>query len=140
MLTNQPLRTVLQKPDLSERLLKWAVELGEFDISYASRPAIKSQVLADFIAELSPGSPIRDQDPNLGEEQARWELYVDGSSNKQGSGAGGILTGPDGVLVESMLRFEFPATNNEAEYEAMISGLQLANNMGIKTLRVASDS
>ena len=50
------------------------------------------------------------------------------------------MIGPDGVSVESMLRFKFPATNNEAEYEAIILGLQLANGMGIKALKVASDS
>ena len=56
MLTNVPLRQVLHKPDISGRLVKWAVELGEFDIEYKPRPAIKAQVLADSIVECT--SPI----------------------------------------------------------------------------------
>src|SRR5262249_11854065 len=104
------------------------------------RPAIKSQVLADFVAELAPRAtdshPITVPEP----ESIKWTLYVDGSSNKMGSGAGVVLDGPDDVTIESALRFGFPATNNEAEYEADILGLQLAKNMGIKSLRVVSDS
>lgn len=52
VLTNFPLRQVLQKPDASGRLLKWAVELSEFDIIYAPRTAIKGQALADFVVEF----------------------------------------------------------------------------------------
>ena len=54
VVTNYPLRNVLHKPDLSGRLVKWAIELSEFDISYLPRTAIKSQALADFVAEFSP--------------------------------------------------------------------------------------
>ncbi|CAL9026207.1 unnamed protein product, partial [Prunus brigantina] len=53
VLTNQPLRQVLQKPETSGRLIKWAIELGEFDISYHPRPAEKGQAVADFISELT---------------------------------------------------------------------------------------
>ena len=52
VLTDQPLRQVLQKPEAAGRLLKWAVELGQFDISYLPRAAIKGQALADFITEF----------------------------------------------------------------------------------------
>jgi len=51
VLTNQPLRQVLSKPNVSDRLAKWAVELGEFDITFRPRSAIKAQVLADFLIE-----------------------------------------------------------------------------------------
>lgn len=53
ILTNQPLKVVLQKPEVSGRLVKWAVELGEFDICYRPKTAIKGQVLADFLVELT---------------------------------------------------------------------------------------
>ncbi|XP_038971607.1 uncharacterized protein Mb2253c-like [Phoenix dactylifera] len=68
-----------------------------------------------------------------------WTLHVDGSSNSGGSGAGLILTSPDGVVAEQALRFEFPASNNVAEYEALIAGLKLAWELGVKNLRVFSD-
>ncbi|MCI78084.1 gag-pol polyprotein, partial [Trifolium medium] len=48
---------------------------------------------------------------------------VDGSSNLRGSGAGVVLEGPDGVLIEQTLRFDFKASNNQAEYEALIAGM-----------------
>ena len=51
----------------------------------------------------------------------RWVVSVDGSSNQLGSGAGVILEGPNGVLIEQSLRFAFKANNNQAEYEALIA-------------------
>ncbi|XP_038976354.1 uncharacterized protein Mb2253c-like [Phoenix dactylifera] len=59
--------------------------------------------------------------------------------NLGGSGAGLILTSQDGVVVEQALRVEFPASNNEAEYEALIAGLKLAKEVEVKSLKVFSD-
>jgi ribonuclease HI len=67
-------------------------------------------------------------------------LYVDGSSNKRGSGAGIILQGPDGIQVEQSLRFNFKASNNQAEYEALIAGMTLAVEMEALQLLIRSDS
>jgi hypothetical protein len=53
VLTEYPSKKILQKPDLSGRLVNWAVELGEFDLEFYSRTAIKAQVLTDFITEFS---------------------------------------------------------------------------------------
>ena len=91
---------------------------------------IKAQVLADFIVECTiPEEAEPEQNkiddlrtqPNSPDEEASlpdsfWTLHVDGSSNMAGAGAGLILTSPEGVIVEYALRFEFPATNNGAEY------------------------
>ena len=49
VLSDQPLRAALQRPDTSGRIEKWAVKLSEYDISYLPRPAMKAQVLADFL-------------------------------------------------------------------------------------------
>jgi len=67
-------------------------------------------------------------------------LSVDGSSNQQGSGVDVILEGPDGLLIEQALRFAFKASNNQAEYEALIVGMLLAKEMGAKGLLAKSDS
>ncbi|XP_068486927.1 uncharacterized protein [Phaseolus vulgaris] len=67
-------------------------------------------------------------------------LSVDGSSNQQGSGAGIIIEGPNGVLIEQALRFAFKANNNQAEYEALIVGMLLAKEMGAQSLLAKSDS
>ena len=67
-------------------------------------------------------------------------LSVDGFSNQQGNGAGVILEGPNGLLIEQALRFTFKASNNQAEYEALIAGMLLAKEMGAKGLLAKSDS
>ena len=115
-------------------MVHWAVELSEFDIQYEPRGSIKGQVYSDFVAKLSPrGAP----ELELG---SQWLLSVDGSSNQQGSGAGIVLEGPNGVLIEKALRFAFKASNNQAEYEALIAGMLLAKEMGAQSLLVKSDS
>ena len=58
-------------------------------------------------------------------------MYVDGASGKAGSGAGILLIGPGGQEITYSLRFVFPTTNNEVEYEALISGLRLARSLQI---------
>ncbi|CAL8162858.1 unnamed protein product [Prunus armeniaca] len=63
VLTNQPLRQVLQKPETSGRLINWAIELGDFDIHYHPQPAEKGQVIADFISEPTPSEGVRLADP-----------------------------------------------------------------------------
>ena len=94
VMTDMPIRKVLQKPDVAERMVRWAVELSEFDIQYEPRGPIKGQVYADFMVELSSG------DAHQEEANFRWVLSVDGSSNQQGSGAGVILEEPNGLLIE----------------------------------------
>ncbi|XP_068475044.1 uncharacterized protein [Phaseolus vulgaris] len=134
-MTNLPIQKVLQKPDVARRMVRWAVELSEFDIQYEPRGSIKGQVYADFVAELSPGG-----DPQELELGAQWVLSVDESSNQQGSGAGIILEGPNGVLIEQALRYAFKASNNQAEYEVLIAGMLLAKEMGAQSLLAKSDS
>jgi len=115
-------------------MVKWAVELSEFDIKYEPRGPIKGQIFADFVVELSSGTAQNAKDDFC------WVLSVDGSSNQLGSGAGIILEGPNGVLIEQSLRFAFQASNNQAEYEALIAGILLAKEMGAKVLMAKSDS
>ncbi|KAK2999057.1 hypothetical protein RJ639_024268 [Escallonia herrerae] len=80
VLTDQPLGKVLQNPDASGRLVNWSVELGEFDIKYQPRTAIKAQALSDFVVECTiPEDP---QQLILSEVLNPWLLYVDGSSKE----------------------------------------------------------
>jgi hypothetical protein len=102
-------------------MVAWSIELSEFDITFSPRGSIKSQILADFILEMT--SPPEE------EGKLPWTLSVDGASNIRGSGAGVVLEGPDGVLIEQSLRFAFRASNNQAEYEALIAGMKLAREM-----------
>ena len=118
--------------------MKWAIELSEFDIIYKTKTAIQGQVLADFIMEFTSieSAKIAQTMPDL----PIWKLSVDGAANSQGSRAGLILTSPKGIDIEYALRFGFQASNNEAEYEAVIAGLNLAHSMEVDQLEVCSDS
>nr|GEX49326.1 hypothetical protein [Tanacetum cinerariifolium] len=73
-------------------------------------------------------------------QQDLWTLFTDGSSCVDGSGAGLILTSPEGTEFTYALRFQFPASNNEAEYEALIAGLQIAAQIGVQNVHVSVDS
>ena len=136
--TEYPMKQVLHKPETSERLMKWAIELSEFDIRYKPKTAIKGQVLADFIMEFTSAKPSENTPATTG--LPIWRLSVDGAVNTQGSEAGLILTSPKGIDIEYALRFGFQASNNEAQYEAVIAGLNLAHSMEVDQLEVCSDS
>ena len=118
--------------------MKWAIELSEFDIRYNPRTVIKEQVLAYFIMEFTSAEPP--ETIQLTSDLPIWRLSLDGAANAHGSGAGLILTSPNGIDVEYALRFGFHASNNEAEYEAVIVKLNLAHSMEADQLEVCSNS
>ena len=104
--------------------------MGE-TLTYAPRKAIKSQILADFVAEWT--------DTQLPPSQIQgecWTMYFDGSVMKTGAGAGLLFISPLGEHMRYVIRLYFPASNNMAEYEALLSGLEL----GVKRLNVRGDS
>ncbi|KAF8079829.1 hypothetical protein N665_0998s0008 [Sinapis alba] len=133
ILTDQPLRTMMQNTNHSGRLSKWAFELSEHDIRYKNKTAAKSQVLADFLVELTP-----ELQHDLVLPSPNWVLHVDGSSTVKGSGF--QLKSPTGELIRQSFSFDFPASNNEAEYESLLAGLRLAKAVRAKRLSAYSDS
>ncbi|GJZ22776.1 reverse transcriptase domain-containing protein [Tanacetum coccineum] len=140
VITDQPIQQVLSRPEVAGRLQKWSIELGEYAIHYRPRVSVKGQILADFIVER----PEEDSPNTLMEVEEElpepWILFTDGSSCTDGSGAGLILTNPEGMEFTYALRFRFGATNNEAEYEALIAGLRISEQMGVKNLQANVDS
>ncbi|XP_028053007.1 uncharacterized protein LOC114257443 [Camellia sinensis] len=208
VLTEFPLKVLFEKADFNGRILKWAVELGQYDIKFRPRTAIKAQALADFVVEFAPGThpvcpvdlaganlaqptvlaiktsvsskagegrratalekpgdfleyvlnqgkerdqnePIRDlklrssQNPSdcwklfIGE---MWKLFVDRASNRNRAGLGIVLTLSDGLIIEQVITLGFLASNNEAEYEALLAGLRSALRMKASALMVFSNS
>jgi len=131
--TDHPLWTVLHSLNQSGQIAKWAIELSEYDVEYRFQPSLISQVLADFMTELSPDVINKAHDEN-------WILYADGSSSLQGSGLGILLQSPTGEILEQSLRLQFKPSNNEAEYEALLTGLRLAKGIGARHMKTFSDS
>ncbi|GJR93007.1 reverse transcriptase domain-containing protein [Tanacetum coccineum] len=107
-------------------------------INYTSmekpRVSVKGQILADFIVER-PDEQSLDTLMEAEEELPEpWILFTNGSSCTDGLGLGLILTKPEGMEFTYTLRFRFDATNNKAEYDALIAGLRIAEQMGVKNL------
>ena len=150
VLTQLPLKTILRSADYTGRIAKWGTILGAFDIKYMPRTSVKGQVLADLVVEFT--KPETDEllaDRNKNERLVdtisqccppTWEVHVDGASNQKGSGVGLVLTSSEKVIVEKSLRLDFPATNNEAEYEALLEGMAMVQRMGGKSIKLFSDS
>ena len=115
--------------------MKWALELMGQGITYASRTTIKSQVLADFIAEWTEV-----QMPSAVVDQEYWTMYFDGSLMKKGTDAGLVFVLHLRVCMTYLVRIHFPSSNNVAEYEALINGLRIAIELGIRWLDVQGDS
>ncbi|GKB22371.1 reverse transcriptase domain-containing protein, partial [Tanacetum coccineum] len=104
------------------------------------RISVKGLILADFIVER-PEEDSVDTPMKIGEKLLKpWILFTDGSSCADGSCAGLILTSLEGIEFTYALRFGFETTNNEAEYETLIAGMRIAEQMGIKSLQANVDS
>ena len=152
VMTQYPLRSILHGPDASQRVMKWALELGQYGLVFQPRTTIKAQALADFIAEFAPGLGNAAEKPNNVLKAAEtlaspaslngdiWHLHVDVASNYKGSGAGVVLITPDGSMLEQAITLGFKASNNEAEYEALLAGLRMAKDLAVKKLAIYSDS
>ena len=142
VMTDQPLQQMLQKPDASGRLVKRSVELSEFNLSYRPRWAIKAQALADFMVDrVEPGEEVQEEQPvKLENPKGVWLVMVDRSRSEQGSGARVVIRSPEGFEVSYAVKFEFQLTNNQAEYEAFITGLGLAHALRAERVEIRADS
>ena len=150
ILTQLPLKTILQSADYTGRVAKWGIILGAFDIKYMPRTSIKGQVLPDLVAEFT--EPQMEELPSVGNMDEKlvgtisqyrlstWEVYVDGASNQKGVGIGLVLMSTEEVVIEKSLRLDFLATNNEAEYEALLVGMTMVQRMGGKSIKLFLDS
>jgi ribonuclease HI len=130
-----PLSNILKNPSAIGCVSLWGIKLSPMDITYEKRKAIKSQILPDFTAEwleLQSTGP-----PDL---SSVWTMYFDGSKRIQGAGAGVVLISPQGDKLKYVLRMSFPqASNNEAEYEALLHGMKMAKACGATRLKIFGD-
>nr|GEW75697.1 reverse transcriptase domain-containing protein [Tanacetum cinerariifolium] len=140
VIMDQPIKQILSRSENTRRMLKWKFELEAFDITYKPRTSICDQILADFIAERPDKEDPLMETPAEEVIPEPWTLFTDVSSCLKGSEAGLILTSPEGEEFTYALRFEFDASKNEAEYEALIAGLRITKQMGVKNLVAKVDS
>jgi ribonuclease HI len=134
VVSKYPLGEVIQNPEAEGRIAKWALELIGQKITYAPRNAIKSQVLANFVAEWT-----EIQTPPMSIEHETWIMYFDGSVMREGACVGLVFISPLGMRIEYLVRLHFPASNNTAEYEALINGLRIVVELGIKHREIRGD-
>ena len=134
VLTDKPLRRAMSGPEAAGRMALWAIELSEFDVQYRPCTAIKGQVVTDFILKFSnmEGQGV--------EVCPQWSIHTDELSNRQTGRASIVLHSLEGDEIECMVRLDFPTTNNEAEYEALIVGLDLTKATGATNVVVYCDS
>jgi hypothetical protein len=108
---------MLSMPILNGRIGKWILALSEFELKFESAKAVKGQIIVDFITEY------RDPSINL-LEITPWALFFDGSSCGKGGGVGVLLISPRGEMFEFAIPIQPTVTNNQAEHEALLRGLQ----------------
>jgi hypothetical protein len=113
-----PLGEIAQNQEASGRIAKWVVELMGETLSYAPCKAIKSQVLADFLAEWTDT-----QLPSVQLQAKLQTMYFDGLLMKTGACAGLLFISPLEVHMRYIIRLHFPASNNVVKYEVLIMGL-----------------
>ena len=114
------------------------------------RTFVKGQVLTDLVvefAELPEEAEVKQQgmdEKSVGlistQNSSSWKVYMDGAANQRGVGVGLVLVSLERITIEKSLRFGFSATNNEAEYEALLMGMVIVQKMGGRVVEMFSDS
>ena len=125
VVTSYPLGDIIRTREAVGWISKWTLELMGHDIRYIPHTAIKSQALTDFVAEWTE---VELPAPDVTHEY--WTMYFDGSIMAPGLGAGVVLISSDRSRLRYAIRLHFSASNNAAEYEALINGLRIAIELG----------
>jgi ribonuclease HI len=124
------LKYMLQNLIMSGRIDKLAYALIEYDLAYEPLKSMKGQVVADFIVEHRINDTHKLDISYL--TITPWTLYFDGSVCNEGQEIGIMLVSPSNVSFDFSNRLKTYCTNNQAEYEALLFGLELLNCMGVK--------
>jgi hypothetical protein len=124
---------MLSAPVLKDRIGKWIFALSKFDLRYESAKAIKGQALADFIVQHRDDSIVYS-------DIVPWILYFDGSVCRQGCGIGLVIISPRGASFEFAFTIKPYYTNNQAEYEVVLKGLKLLQEVEADSVEIIGDS
>ncbi|KAL5562140.1 hypothetical protein UlMin_031887 [Ulmus minor] len=144
---SNPLRYLMKNPIPSSQMTRWILSLSEFDIQVVSPTAKKSQALAELLATFPIVGMNINQLELLGElqeaaliEETKWELMFDGAAYAKGDGIGIVLIGPESQVLTKTCKLLYSCLNNEAEYEALIAGIEMAEKENVKRLFIKGDS
>ena len=143
---SHPIKALLHQPLLTGRIAQWLVSLSQYDIGLRTPKAVKSQAIADLLAQFP-----REEESSLSEEipsevavanvpGTKWSMRFDGSAITTSNGAGVLLSCEDGDTIPLSFKLGFSCSNNAAEYEAYLIGLTVALSIGVKHMRVLGDS
>ncbi|XP_019197183.1 PREDICTED: uncharacterized protein LOC109191059 [Ipomoea nil] len=141
-----PMKYVMAKVVLSDRLARWYLLFQQFEIIYVQQKSVKGQALADFLAdhpipaewELSDDLP--DEDVLVIEILPLWKMYFDGASHREGAGAGVVFVTLEGEVLPYSFTLTEQCSNNVAEYQALILGLEIAADMKQLRINIYGDS
>jgi ribonuclease HI len=132
------IKYMLYNPIMSGRIGKWAYALIEYDLAYEPLKSMKGQVVAYFIVEHRINDTHKLDMSYL--TIAPWTLYFNGSVYNEGQGIDIVLVSPSNVSFDFSSRLKTYCTNNQAEYEALLFGLELLSCMGVKHVKTFGDS
>ncbi|CAM8999249.1 unnamed protein product [Rhodiola kirilowii] len=141
-----PIKYILSRPVLSGRLAKWAMLLKQYDLVFVPQRATKGQAIADFFAdhpvhaewEFSidlPGEDIFNIDV-----LPPWQMFFDGAARRDGAGAGVVFVSPENHLLPFSFTLTQLCSNNMAEYQALLLGLQMARQIRVDEMDIYGDS
>ncbi|XP_074266517.1 uncharacterized protein LOC141589792 [Silene latifolia] len=141
-----PIKYILSRPVLSGRLAKWAVLLKQYDLVFMSQKAVKGQVIADFFADHPVPAEWELSDELPGEEifyvdiLPPWQMYFDGAARRDEAGARVVFISPQNHVMPYSFTLTQFCSNNVAEYQALILGLQMAIEIGVRDMDIYGDS
>jgi hypothetical protein len=141
VLTNQPLNDIVGNRDSSGRISKWSMELLECVIDFKKRSAIKSQILADFLAEwMEPSSPAEGIIP-----ESPWLLYCNGGWGHSGASVAALLISPSRIKLCYVARLQLTngtdkCTNNITKYKVVMLGIHKLRAISVQTCLLHTDS
>ncbi|XP_019159991.1 PREDICTED: uncharacterized protein LOC109156594 [Ipomoea nil] len=141
-----PVKYVMAKVVLSDRLARWYLLFQQFEIIYVPQKSVKGQALADFLAdhpipaEWDLSDDLPDEDVLVIEVLPPWKMYFDGALHREGAGAGVVFVTPEGEVLPYSFTLTKQCSNNVAEYQALILGLEIAADMKQLRINIYGDS
>nr|KYP72862.1 Transposon Ty3-G Gag-Pol polyprotein [Cajanus cajan] len=129
------IKYMLCKPILHSRVGKWALALTEYSLTFEPLKSIKGQIIADFLADHS-----RETKDVLYLTTKPWQLYFDGSKHGSGAGIGLLIISPEGFPTKLSFATNKKYSNNETEYQALITGLEILEELGARNVLIRGDS